>query len=141
MTYTSKASIIINAPREKIWQALTIPEHVKQYFFNTNLDTTWDVGSPIYFRGEYNGKSYEDKGTVLEFTPMETLSYNYWSSLSGVEDLPELYQVLRYTLSDTPDGIEVTIYQSNVDTQEKADHSSENWKKVLEELKKYVEGQ
>ena len=138
MTYSSKASIVVNAPREKIWRALTIAEHVKKYFFDTNLVTDWKVGSPIYFRGEYNGKSYEDKGTVLEFSPMEALSYNYWSSFSGIEDKPELYQVLRYTLTDTPEGIEVAIHQSNVATQESADHSSENWKKVLEGLKTYV---
>jgi uncharacterized protein YndB with AHSA1/START domain len=138
MTYSSKASIVINESREKIWRALTIPEHVKKYFFDTNLVTDWKVGSPIYFRGEYNGKSYEDKGTVLEFSPMEALSYNYWSSFSGIEDKPELYQILRYTLIDTPEGIEVAIHQSNVATQESADHSSENWKKVLEGLKTYV---
>jgi uncharacterized protein YndB with AHSA1/START domain len=138
MTYSSQSSIIIDAPKEKVWEALTEPEHVKHYFFDTNLVTDWKVGSPIYFRGEYNGTSYEDKGTVLAFDPMDSFSFNYWSSMSGIEDKPELYQVLVYTLADTPEGVKVTIDQSNVATEESANHSGENWKKVLEGLKEYV---
>ena len=139
MTFTSSASIVIKAPAKKIWDALTLPEHVKEYFFGTNLDTTWEVGTPIYFRGEWNGKPYEDKGTVLAFVPLKNLSYNYWSPFSGMEDKEELYQILSYELAEVPEGIQVTITQSNVDTEERANHSAENWKKVLEGLKKYVE--
>ncbi len=139
MTYSSSASIIINAPKEEIWEALTIPEQVKQYFFSTNLVTTWEVGSPILFRGEWEGKPYEDKGTVLSFIPLQSLSYDYWSNFSGIEDKKENYQILSYELQDMQDGIQVTINQSNVATQESADHSSENWKKVLEALENFVE--
>lgn len=139
MKYTSQASIVINAPKQKIWDALTKPEFVKQYFFGTNLDTTWEVGKPIFFRGEWQGKTYEDKGTVLEYSPTNTLSYDYFSPLSGIPDKPDLYQILRYTLEEVPDGIKTTISQSNVETQEKADHSTGNWTMVLQSLKKFVE--
>ena len=141
MPYSSSASITINASLKKVWNALTTPKQVKQYFFDTNLVTDWKVDSPIFFRGEYNGKSYEDKGKILEFVPMKSLSFTYWSSFSGLEDKPELYQILRYNLVETPNGIGVTVDQSNTDTQERADHSLENWKKVLEGLKKFVEAE
>lgn len=139
MSYSSTSSVIINAPIEKVWDALTKPELVKQYFFGTNLVTTWEVGTPILFKGEWEGKSYEDKGTVLEFSPLNTLSYNYFSPLRGTEDTPENYQILRYTLEKKPDGIEVSIIQTEVESQEKADHSANNWKMVLEGLKKLLE--
>ena len=74
MSYSSSVSIIINASPEKIWEALTVPEKVKEYFFGTNLVTDWKVGSPILFRGEWEGKAYEDKSTVLEFNPPHSLS-------------------------------------------------------------------
>jgi uncharacterized protein YndB with AHSA1/START domain len=138
-TYSSTASIVINATREKVWEALTKPEIVKQYFFGTNLDTTWEVGAPIFFRGEWEGKAYEDKGTVLEYIPLETLSYNYWSAFSGLEDKPELYQIIRFDLSDVDGGTEVTITQSNVATQETADHSANNWNTVFGGMKKLLE--
>jgi uncharacterized protein YndB with AHSA1/START domain len=138
-TFMASATISINSSREKVWDALTIPEQVKKYFFGTNLVTTWEVGSPIFFRGEWEGKAYEDKGTVLSFTPPKSLSYDYWSPFGGMEDKKELYQILSYELAETPEGVQVTISQSNVDTQERADHSSGNWHKVLEALKTFVE--
>ncbi len=141
MTYSSSASIVINAPLEKVWEALITPEQVERYFFGTKLVTDWNVGSPIFFRGEYGGKAYEDKGRVLAFTPMESLSFSYWSGFSGLEDKPESYQVIRYGLERSPDGIKVTIDQSNVDTQERADHSAKNWETVLAGLKRFVEGE
>ena len=50
----------INAPVEQVWKALTDPELIKQYFFGTQTETSWKVGTPIYFRGEWDGKPYED---------------------------------------------------------------------------------
>ena len=55
-------SIDVNAPAAKVWEALTNPEIVKKYFFGTNVKTDWKVGSPIIWEGEWEGKSYRDKG-------------------------------------------------------------------------------
>jgi len=139
MSYTATASIRINALLKKVWVALTVPEQVKVYFFGSDLITDWKVGSPIFFRGEWDGKPYEDKGHVLSFEPEKTLSYDYWSALSGIPDKPELYQIIRYDLREESDGVEVTFTQSNVDTQENADRFSKNWDMVLKELKKFLE--
>ncbi|MGO4433808.1 SRPBCC domain-containing protein [Paenarthrobacter sp. RAF9] len=57
------ATASIPANRQKVWEALTDPALIKQYFLGTNVETTWRVGDPITYSGEYNGKSYEDKGT------------------------------------------------------------------------------
>lgn len=137
--FSSTSSIVINAPLEKVWEALTKPELVKQYFFGTNLVTNWEVGSPIFFRGEFDGKHYEDKGTVLAFSPTTSLSFNYWSSFSNLPDTLEMRQILEYVVEQTPKGIRVAIKQSNVDTQERADHSAKNWDMVLQGLKKMLE--
>lgn len=139
-SFSSTSSIIINAPLEKVWEALTKPELVKQYFFGTDLVTTWEVGAPIFFRGEWEGKSYEDKGTILSFLPMTSFSFNYWSSFSGSPDTLETRQLLEYTVEETSEGVRVAIKQSNVDTQERADHSAKNWDMVLQGLKKMIEG-
>lgn len=139
MTYSCSASTLIRAPRSAVWDALTKPELVKAYFFGTDLVTDWKVGSSLRFRGEWEGKTYEDRGTVLSFEPLRGLSFDYWSSMSGVEDRPELRQIVRYELDETTDGVRVTVNQSNTDTQERADHSAETWKVVLEGMKKLVE--
>ena len=139
MPYAASVSTVIQAPREKVWAALTRPEIVKQYFFGTNLDTDWRVGSPLFFRGEWQGKSYEDRGTVLSFEPMKSLSYNYWSAFSGLPDEPSKRQIIRFDLAASDHGVSVTILQSNVDTQQRADHSAQNWRGVLASLKQLLE--
>ena len=137
--YSSTCIVTIKAPLNKVWDALIKPELVKQYFFGTNLVTTWEVGSPILFRGQWEGNSYEDKGIVLSFITMKSLSYSYWSSFSGISDLPELYQIVKFSLEEVNEGVNVTILQSNVETQEAADNSGQNWNMVLEGLKKMLE--
>lgn len=139
MPYSTSATTLIHAPRAKIWRALTEPALVKQYFFGTNLEATWQIGSPLFFRGEWEGKAYEDRGTVLSFEPERELSYNYWSSFSGQPDVPERRQIVRFELTSEGDAVRLRIEQSNVDTQERADHSAENWRAVLAKLKDFVE--
>ena len=139
MSYQASASIIINAPVEQVWAGLTEPELVKQYFFGTDLSTSWEVGSPIVFTGEWEDKTYEDHGTVLSYEKPHSLSYTYWSGFAGEPDLPENYQTLTYTVEELPDGVKVTIKQDNAATQESADHSAENWNKVLKSLKELIE--
>ena len=39
--------IYINAPAEKIWDALTKSEYVRQYFWGMNVESDWEVGSKI----------------------------------------------------------------------------------------------
>jgi hypothetical protein len=51
----------INATRGEVWNALTDPEKVKQYMHGTEMSTDWNDGSPIVWRGEWKGRSYEDK--------------------------------------------------------------------------------
>ena len=128
----------IKAPVEKVWDALTNPEIVRKYFFGSNQQTDWKIGSPILWTGEYEGASYIDKGVVLEFIPHEKVAYSYLSSWSGLDDRPENYLSVTYQLKRKESGTELTITQSNYD-DEKAKHSAENWAVVIDGLKKIVE--
>lgn len=136
--FTAKVFIHINASKDEVWEALVNPEIVKKYFYGTTLITDWKVGSPIIFRGEWQGKTYEDKGNILEFLPLHKLVYNYWSTMSGLPDKPELYQILTYELTDSLNGTLVSITQENLDSEKRMHHAEESWKPVLEELKKTV---
>ena len=137
--FSSTGMVMIESSINKVWDALINPELVKQYFFGTNLVTTWEVGSPILFKGQWEGNPYEDKGVVLSFIPLESLSYSYWSSFSGIADIPELYQIIKFSLKEVTGGVNVTIVQSNVDTKERAEQSGQNWEMVLDGLKKMLE--
>ena len=52
------------------------------------------------FKGEWEGKSYEDKGIILKVKPNSLFRYTYWSSMSGIEDKSEIYVIITYRLSE-----------------------------------------
>jgi uncharacterized protein YndB with AHSA1/START domain len=134
-----QVEININAPIAKVWDALTNPKIIKQYFFGTDTTTDWKVGSPIKFSGEWQGKTYEDKGTVLAFEKNRLVKYSYWSSMSGMDDQPENYVNVSYELSGVDGSVDLTIIQENIPDENMREHSEENWKKVMNGLKKVVE--
>ncbi|HXA01316.1 MAG TPA: SRPBCC domain-containing protein [Cytophagaceae bacterium] len=129
----------IKAKPSKVWDALTKPELIKQYFFGTDAISDWKVGSPLIFRGTWEGKSYEDKGTILKSEPVKLFKYNYWSSMSGIKDEPENYANVSYQLSPQDDGTELTIIQDNIPSEEMKKHSEKNWEIVMEAMKKLLE--
>jgi uncharacterized protein YndB with AHSA1/START domain len=129
----------INAPVLKVWQALTDPELIQQYFFGTQTESNWQKGSPIYFRGEWDGRKYEDKGIILDIVPGLFLKYSYWSSMSGTQDLPENYAEISYTLVSDNNATSLTITQSRIMSEEAKRHSEENWMLVMNGMKKIVE--
>jgi uncharacterized protein YndB with AHSA1/START domain len=137
---TAVVRININAPIAKVWEALTKPEIIKEYFFGTNTKTDWKPGSPIIFEGEWQGKKYQDKGTILDVEENKLIQYNYWSSMSGIADKPENYVTITYTLSGSDNDVTLSIKQENIPDEKMKAHSEENWKKVLKGLKHVVEG-
>jgi len=137
---TAKATITIDAPTSKVWDALTRPDLVKQYLFGTDVITDWKVGSPIRYKGVWQGKAYEDKGKVVQFVPGKMLVSTFWSSLEGLPDTPENYKTVTYELTAQGSQTQLTISQDNNDSEEAARHSEQNWQMVLGGIKKLVEG-
>ncbi|MEJ0029637.1 MAG: SRPBCC domain-containing protein [Bacteroidota bacterium] len=137
--YTAKQLITIAASREKVWEALTDPEQVKKYFFGTNVETTYKKGSPIKFTGEWDGKKYEDKGTILDIEKGKLLKYSYFSSWSGKPDAPENYHNVTYTLNDRAGSTEFVVEQEGLETEEAAEHTEKNWASIMEDLRKLLE--
>lgn len=133
-----RTSILIHSTIEKVWEAITKPELVKQYFFGTDLVTTWEVGTPIVFKGLWEGKKYEDKGIVQSYIYEKSLSYTYRSSSETGPDVPESYKLITYEVTQKDAGIELSISQT-ADDEEKAKHSEGNWNMVLDGVKTLLE--
>jgi uncharacterized protein YndB with AHSA1/START domain len=138
--YVATAKIEIDAPAEKVWSALTDPEQIKQYMFGSQVVTDWKQGSRIIWKGEYEGRTYEDKGEIVEIAPARRLEVTHFSPLSGDEDVPENYHTVLYELEERDGTTEVSLTQDNNASEEAADHSRANWEKMLAGLKQLVEG-
>ncbi|HMK08503.1 MAG TPA: SRPBCC domain-containing protein [Anaerolineales bacterium] len=137
----ARASTEVNAPPEEVWAALTEPQAIERYMFGTTAVSDWREGSPIVWKGEWQGKPYEDRGVILRFEPFKRLAYSHFSPLSGLTDLPENYHMVTIELSPEGAGTHVALEQDNNDTEEERDHASRNWEMVLAGLKGYLEGQ
>ena len=135
----AKAATSIKAPRARIWDALVAPAAIKQYMFGADVESTWRVGGAITWKGEFNGKPYEDKGVVLRFEPGNVLQYSHFSPRSGRRSRPEDHHIVTITLSGDADETRVSLTQDG-NADEKARQASEkNWTAMLDGLKQYVE--
>ena len=136
----ARVSTGINAPANKVWDALTNPKIIKQYMFGTEVKSDFRVGSPITWKGEWEGKKYEDKGRIREALTDRLLQYSHFSPLTGEKDIPENYHIVTITLTETSGKTHVTLTQDNNPTDKAREHSEKNWSGMLEGLKKTVEG-
>ena len=110
-SFVAEKQITVNASVDAVWQALTDPELVKQYMHGTNMETDWKVGGPITWKGEWEGKAYEDKGEVLEVEPKKRIKHTHWSPMGGTEDKPENYHTVTYDLEEEGDKTVLTLQQ------------------------------
>jgi uncharacterized protein YndB with AHSA1/START domain len=139
-TLIAKAAINIDAPGERVWEALVNPDAIQQYMFGTHVVSDWREGSPILWKGEWHGKPYEDKGVILKLKPGHILQYSHFSPLSGQPDKPENYHSVTIEITANGSRTQVSLAQDNNANNEERNHSQKNWEMMLASLKKYVEG-
>jgi uncharacterized protein YndB with AHSA1/START domain len=135
----AKASTTIHAPVAKVWDALINPATIKQYMFGTNVVSDWKKGSPIVFKGEWQGRKYEDKGVILDLQPQRKLSYSHFSPLSGLPEKPENFHTVTIDLVDRGRQTLVALSQDNNADEKEREHSQKNWETMLTGLKKLLE--
>ena len=138
--FVARTRITVNATTEVVWRALTDPAMVRQYMHGTNMETDWKVGSPITWNGEWQGRTYEDKGSVVAVEPKKLLKVTHWSPMGGTEDKPENYHTVTYEIAEQGKETILTLEQDNNPSQEAANTMAEqNWGPVLEGLKAVAE--
>ena len=125
----------IKASSQKVWDILTHPDNIEKWLYGTRVKTDWKPDSDIIFSFTWNGKEYNDKGTVLEFEPEKRFSYNYWSELSGIPNKPENYSVITFELAPDDTGTLLKLTHTNFATKTMYEHSDSNWEEALNLIK------
>ena len=100
---------------------------------------TGTVGSPIVWKGEWEGKPFEDKGEIIEIDPPTRLVVTHFSPMSGEEDVPENYHRLSFELEPRRPARVSRSMQGGNASEEAAEHSTANWQMMLDGLKKAAE--
>jgi uncharacterized protein YndB with AHSA1/START domain len=137
---TSESVVKIRAPARKVWLALTVPDLVKQWQYGSDLHTTWEPGTPIIFRNEWNGQTFEQNGTVIEFTPESRLKYSLFFPRPDLQDIPEHHFFMTYELTES-DGATSVVFRQEDPRPSPPNESSggEEGPDVLSNLKELVE--
>jgi uncharacterized protein YndB with AHSA1/START domain len=132
--FIARAQVVIKASRAKIWNALTDQAALKAFMFGSDVRSDWKEGSPITFSGEWQGRKYEDKGTVIRAERDSVLQYSHVSGASGAP------HTVTIELSDAgPGQTRLSLTQDHSATDDERKHSEDNWKMMLGSLKKYIE--
>lgn len=134
--YVAVAEIDIAASPERVWDVLTKPADVPELWFGAVVETDWQVGSPITWTGEWQGKAYQDKGEILAFEPGRCLQLTHFSPLTGQPDVPENYHTLTYTLTG---ATHLKLEQDNNSSEEEAAHAQTMWQTLVAKVKQAAE--
>ncbi len=128
---TVERSIWIAAPRERVWQAVTDPAQIAQWFapgtsFSQNGDT-------ISVR---TGETDMDVAIIESVDPPRRIT---------TRNLPERLITTTYTLEEENGGTRFTVTETGFEAlsadarKERLDQNGKGWERVLENLKAYLD--
>ena len=127
LVYVSK----IRTTPAKLWEALTNPDFIQQYWFGARNNSTWKVGDPIE---SYDEGQLSWKGTILSCTPEKEVSFSF----DHLTDEPP--STVRFQLEPLDGEVQLTIVHE--DFQEVSpirDRVSNGWPKIIAGIKSLLE--
>ena len=130
--------IVIRAPQERVWEALTSPAFTSLYFHATHIESTWKPGAPVYYRYAPDGEIAVD-GQVIACDPPNRLVIS-WHVRYNEDAINEEPSRVAFTLteSDFQTRLQVVHFGFPDDTVLFND-ISEGWPWILSSLKSLLE--
>jgi len=143
-TFTVRRTIRIAAPVEKVWRAVTEPEHISRWFGRTVLD-----GSGVGAQGTMTFDGYGDVPIRVEaIDAPHSVTYR-WGNDDALGRLPDAVDddtstVFTFTLEPLADGTQLTVVETGFDRTSDplanmASHG-EGWVSELDKLVALLEG-
>lgn len=99
----------IRSTPEKLWDALTEGEWTTQYFFGSEIKSTWERGANVTYS---RGGEVADYGEVLTYEPFSKLSFT-WTHVQdqAVREVPTCVTFLLQQMGDT---VKLTLKHENL---------------------------
>ncbi|WP_291761746.1 SRPBCC family protein [Cellulomonas sp. 73-145] len=141
---TVTRAVTIDAPVEKVWAAITEPEHISRWFGQRAVLDELALGA----RGVFSFDGYGDFPVLIEeLEPLRVIAYR-WSNdnaraLNGTDVDLEHSTVFRFTLERAGAGTVLTVVERGfgtlTDPQAALESNRGGWTAELDELVAYVE--
>lgn len=109
-------------PQEKVWRAITEPEHLKAWF-PTGIEGEWRVGARLNFPSEYGNS----QGEVIAVEPPRLLEFRWGTD------------VIRLELAGDARGSTLTLIDT-LDDRGKAARDAAGWDECLLRLEHHLAG-
>jgi uncharacterized protein YndB with AHSA1/START domain len=127
----------IRTTPQKLWDALTKPEFIKQYWFNMTQESEWKAGAS--WKMLFSDGRIADVGEVLEIDPPRRLVLK-WANEFRPELKDEGPTRCVYDLEQDGDVMRLTItHTSERDGAKVIDAVASGWPRVLSSLKSLLE--
>jgi uncharacterized protein YndB with AHSA1/START domain len=138
-TATQVYQIYIKATPEQLWDAITKPEFVKQYFHGALLESTYELGSKVRTYSPDHKDMWGDN-TILEIDPPRRLVHT-WISLYDPDYAAEEESRVSWEIEPTGAGYcKLTLVHDKLEGAPKtAANVSGGWMFILSGLKTVCE--
>lgn len=143
-TFTVRRTIRIAAPIEKVWSAVTEPEHISRWFGRTVLD-----GAGVGAQGTMTFEGYGDVPIRVEALDAPRMVSYRWGNDDALGHLPDAVDeatstVFTFTLEPVTDGTQLTVVETGFElTSDPAKNMAahgEGWVSELDKLVALFEG-
>lgn len=136
-------TIVIRAPRSRVWQAVSDPKQFGTWF-RARIEGPFEPGAMVQVESTYPGhEGTKWEMRVLEVIP-ESLFVLSWSADDEVQD-PALWTRIEFRLEEVPEGTRLTLVESGFDRlpperrMNAWRRNEEGWTLQMENIRQHVE--
>ena len=135
--------VLVAAPPERLWEVLTTPEHIDQWFLGMTTQVDLRPGGAMVLASEEFGKV---DAVVEKVEPPRRFSFR-WARHPDTPVAEGTATLVEFTLTPEGDGTRVRLVESGftstdavkVDQARHAEANSQGWRQVLDHLRRYGE--
>ncbi|GFO60514.1 ATPase [Geomonas silvestris] len=130
-------TIYIKTTPEKLWDALTNVEFMKQYWFGTHCESDWRAGSS--WRLVFADGQTADAGEIVESVAPKRLAIR-WRNEWNPELKEEGYSLCVFDIEPTDSAVKLTVTHSlDKEGSKLIEAVSGGWPQVLSNIKSLLE--
>jgi len=139
---TIERQVILNAPRETVWDAITKAELVSQWFGTDTKIPSLTIGQEIAF--EWADYDHTSRAVIAEVEPMKRFAYRWEHGEADFSKpiVEETLTLVTFTLEDTDGGTLLTVVETGFASLPEGIGSYEEnysgWTHELKDLQEYL---